>query len=104
MPQYIGSTANLASTATYTSRWILTDNAPSLGGSVFADQAGTIYIEQSGDGVYADISASYIVTASAGSGFIEDILLPYARLRFTNTAGSDQTVFRLITKWTRKNT
>lgn len=99
MPQYIGSSALLGAGATYTSRWALNDWFAYVSGSVFSDQPGTIYIEQSGDQINADISANYAVTASTGKGFVEQILLPYVRLRFTNTGGSAQTVFRLFSHY-----
>lgn len=98
MPQYIGSTTPLTGSASYTSHWTNTDVAPRLTGSVFADQSGTIYIEQSGDGITADVSASYTVTASTGEGFAENIVLPYARIRYVN-GSSAQGTFRLISKW-----
>lgn len=99
MPQYLGSTTNLAAGTTYTSRWIQADNSPTISGSVFADQAGTLFIEQSGDGVNADVSVSSSIVASTGASFNTVVILPFVRLRVTNTAGSPQTVFRLISKW-----
>lgn len=99
MPQYIGSSTVLAGGATYTSKWINTDISGWITGSAFADQAGTLFIEQSGDASHADISASYTTVASTGSGYIEQLLLPYVRLRFTNTSGSTQTAFRLFSRY-----
>lgn len=93
--QYIGTTTPLLAGATYTSGWALSNTADVVTGSVFADQVGTIFIEQSSDGTNADVSTSYTTTASDGSGISEAILCPYVRVRFTNTAGSNQTVFRL---------
>lgn len=66
----------------------------SIVGSVFADQEGTIYIEQSADNDNWDVSTSYAITASDGKGFDEPILLPYVRIRYLN-GGTDQGVFRV---------
>lgn len=64
-------------------------------GSVFADQPGTIYIEQSGDGENWDISTNYPVVANDGAGFSEEILLPFVRVRYAN--GSEaQSTFRIV--------
>lgn len=91
----------LASGATWTSSSRVSNRDDSIVGSVFTDQAGTIYIEQSGDGgVTYDVQTSYTITASNGSGFKEDIVLPTWRVRFTNTAGSPQTVIRLYARST----
>lgn len=99
MAQYIGSSTVLTAGSTYTSRWVNSDIHTAICGSVFADQPGTLYIEQSYDGVNADISASYNTTANDGEGYSENLLLPLVRLKFTNTGGSSQTVFRLVSKF-----
>lgn len=76
-----------------------TDVLPAVGltkivGSVYADQAGTIYIEQSADRDNWDVSTSYAVLAEDGKGIDEEILLPYVRVRYVN-GDTDQTEFRL---------
>ena len=68
-------------------------------GSVFADEAGTIYIEQSPDFTNWDISTSYAVAASDGKGFSEEIILSFVRIRYVN-GGTDQTEFRLTVRMT----
>ena len=98
MAQFIGTNTPLLAAQTYTSKWVSSDYFGSISGSAFADQPGTLYIEQSGDLINADISASYPVPANTGSGYVEQLLLPYVRLRFTNT-GSNQTVFRLYSRF-----
>lgn len=67
-------------------------------GMVFADQAGTLFIEQSMDNTNWDISTSYAVTASDGKGFKEDIFAPYIRVRYVNGA-TPQTAFRLFARF-----
>ena len=69
-----------------------------VGGSVFSDQPGTLYIEQSGDNVNWDISSDYPVVANNGTGFSEEVILAYVRIRFENTGASDTTVFRLFAR------
>lgn len=64
-------------------------------GSAFADQNGTLYIEQSSDGTNWDVSSPFEITANDGKGFEENLVLPYWRIRFKNTASSDQTIFRI---------
>jgi len=63
-------------------------------GSVFADQAGTLYIEQSPNNTNWDIVDSFSVSANAGLGFSVEKVVPYARVRYVNGATA-QTVFRL---------
>lgn len=99
MAQFIGSTTPINAGQTYTSAWVNTDYYGSISGAAFSDQAGTVYIEQSGDQIHADISASYTTTANSGEGFVEQLLLPFVRLRFTNTSATNQTVFRLFNRF-----
>jgi hypothetical protein len=63
-------------------------------GSVFANQAGTLYIEQSPDNTNWDIVDSFSVSANVGLGFSVEKVVPYARVRYVNGATA-QTVFRL---------
>lgn len=71
------------------------DRGDRVVGLVFADQAGTLFIEQSVDASNWDVSTSYSVSASDGKGFSEEVLAAFVRIRFVNTAGSPQTAFRL---------
>jgi hypothetical protein len=73
-------------------------------GTVFADQAGTLFIEQTNDKRAADpltassavwdVQATYTVTASDGKGFLEDIVAPFWRIRYVN-GSTNQGAFRL---------
>ena len=91
----LGSTTTaLAADASWTS---LVDNALNTGrivGSVFADQAGTLYIEQSPDNTNWDIVDSFSVSANAGLGFSVEKVVQYARVRYVNSTVA-QTAFRL---------
>lgn len=73
--------------------------ADTITGSVFADQTGTLYIEQSGDGTNWDISTSHAVVASVGQAFTEPVYLPNVRIRFKN-GGTPQGVLRVYTRVT----
>ena len=63
-------------------------------GIVFADQAGTLFIEQSMDNEHWDLSTEFAVTASDGKGFSESVIAPYVRVRYVN-GGVAQAEFRL---------
>jgi hypothetical protein len=84
----------LTSNAEWVSESFATSNLSEINGSVFADQSGTLYIEQSPDGTNWDVSTEYIVPTGDGRGFSEEILLPYTRVRYLN-GGTAQMVFRL---------
>ena len=96
---YFGTTTPLGSNGTVTLGPKQSDRADYISGAVFADQGGTIYIEQSGDGTNFDISAQYTVTGGDGKGFSEYLYLPYVRIRYVN-GGSAQAAFRLFARYT----
>lgn len=96
---YIGNTVVLGANGTWTSDVKLTDRADNISGAVFADQPGTVFIEQSADGKNWDISSDYSVSANSGSGFNESLLLPFVRLRYVNGA-SAQSSFRIFGRFT----
>jgi len=90
-----GDPGDDSGTNIYTSGTKLRDRHDTVAGSVYADQNGTIYVEQSPDGENWDISTSYNITAEDGKGFSEALLQPFWRLRFVNTSNDDQEAFRL---------
>ncbi len=90
------TTTPLGANATYT-----TTTPFSLGeyrsvvGSVFSDQDGTLFVEQSPDGQHWDVQSSISVTGGGtAGGFTIDVIGPYGRLVYTN-GPTAQTVFRL---------
>lgn len=95
MPQYIGSTTPLGAGATYTSPWTLSDFWANISGTIFADQAGNLLIDQSADGVNTGATTTQAVVASTAASFNVVLVSRYVRVRMTNTAGSAQTVLRL---------
>lgn len=99
MPQYFGSTTPLTGSATFTSPWVVASPEFDLiTGTVFADQSGTLNIDQSGDGSHNDFSTSVAVTGGTGTSFSVTIVANYVRLRYVNGATA-QTVFRLYPRW-----
>lgn len=68
-------------------------------GVVIADQAGNIFIEQSGDQTNWDLSTTYPIVANTALKFSEEIILPWVRIRYVNGA-TPQTVFRLFSRMT----
>lgn len=109
MGRFVTTSTPLLANAVWTSGIIEPRGADRLTGSVFADQNGTLWIEQAGDLVYGpvttlgqpgavtadwDIQTNYQVTAGDGEGISEEILLPFVRIRFVN-GPVNQTVFRL---------
>jgi hypothetical protein len=88
------TTTPLAANGTWTSSTDSSVYTRFICGSVYADQPGTLYVEQSPDGTNWDISTSYSVSAGAGLSFSIEKVLPYARVRYVNGATA-QTVFRL---------
>ena len=63
-------------------------------GLVYADVSGTIYIEQSGDGLSWDVTDSFGVAGGSGLGFTIQKVAQHVRVRYVN-GGTDQAVFRL---------
>jgi hypothetical protein len=96
---YSGTASPLAANATYTSNVMVADRADNISGMVFADQAGTIFVEQSADGVNWDISTDYPIPANDGKGFSEPLYGPYVRIRYVN-GGTAQGAFRLYSRFT----
>jgi len=84
----------LGASASYTGSARETKGYARISGSVFADQAGTLYVEQSPNGSNWDVSESVAVSAGVGAKFTYEIVCPYARIRYVNGA-TGQTTFRL---------
>ena len=63
-------------------------------GLVYSDKSGTIYIEQSGDGLSWDVIETISITGGSGKGFTIEKVAHHVRVRYVNGA-ADQAVFRL---------
>lgn len=94
MAYYRGSTTALAENGEWVSQVGMRERHDTVDGSVYADKAGKIYIEQSQDGSHWDISASYEIEEEDGKGFSEPLVLPYWRIRYVN-GSDDQGAFRI---------
>lgn len=94
MAFFRGSTTVLAEKTEWISQVGMRERHDSITGSVFADQAGTIFLEQSGDGTNWDVSTSYSIEASKSKGFVETLVLPYWRVRYKN-GNTNQGTFRI---------
>ena len=96
---HASTTTALAANAewTSTSEEVLTFGR--ITGTVFANVAGTIYVEQSPDNTNWDVVDSWSITANAGLGFSVELVARYVRVRFLNSATA-QTTFRLFS-WKR---
>ena len=86
--------ATLAASATYTGSKFATGGNARITGTVFADVAGKLYVDQSSDGDNYDIITEVTVTAGVGTGFSVEILSPNARIRYVN-GSTAQATFRL---------
>lgn len=102
---YVGTTTPLGAGATYTSPTKLRWRQDRISGSVRTDQAGDLFVEQSHDPAAGDantaatakwdVSVKTTVTANTTATFRENLVAPYWRVRFQNTAVSAQTELRL---------
>jgi hypothetical protein len=91
------TTGLLTAISSWTSDPQSVENADAITGTVYADQAGTLYVEQSNfDGSW-DVSSQISVSAASGFGFKEPAVAKLWRIRFVNGA-VDQGEFRLYAK------
>lgn len=89
------STSILTAGATYTGTGEDVSAYPSVVVAVKTDKAGTLYMEFSPDNTNWDSSLSFSVAAATNEVHRLTTTRKYYRCRFTNTAGTDQTYFRL---------
>ena len=88
------TTTPLAGGATYTSGIMVGDGYRRITGSVTANVAGTLYVEQSPNGINWDVSDAIAVAAGATLGFCVEVCCPSLRIRYVN-GGAAQATFRL---------
>lgn len=62
--------------------------ADTLTGILWADAAGTLFIEQSADGTNWDLSQSIAAVVSTGVAISVAIVAPFIRARYVNGGGS----------------
>ncbi len=74
---------------TRTSGFVRCDLLSKIFGAAYADQAGTLKVQFSADGVNVDHEEEISISAGAASGgFVVDVVLPYVRLSYTNGASA----------------
>lgn len=88
------TTTALGASASYTSATFDGLLYRRITGKVFADQAGTLNLQHSDDGITWDTLTTINVTASTPAKFDEPIYCRYVRANYVNGATA-QTVFRL---------
>jgi hypothetical protein len=96
--QIADTVAALPAAATFTSGQFSTSNSGKIVGTIFADQPGNLFIDQSPDGTNYDTITTIATTASntgANSSFNVDVVGMYARLRWTNTGAGPTSVKRI---------
>lgn len=99
-PVVDSSVANLGIGATYTGAAFSIEEYARIIGSCFADQAGTLYIDQRNDGTNWDIRSTIPYAASDLMGFSVEVVGNEARLVHLNGAVA-QTAFRLYARLRR---
>lgn len=68
-------------------------------GFIYADQDLTVYIEQSFDNSNWDVQSTLNYTAETLSGgFSVEVIAPYARVRFSNSSGTDTSECRKLVR------
>ena len=92
--------AVLGIAATYTGTAFSCVENGRIVGSCFADQAGTLYIDQRLDGINWDIRSTIAYVANDPMGFSVEVVAPEARVVFLNGAVGQGT-FRLYTSLRR---
>jgi hypothetical protein len=102
---FIGAspTSNFVS-GVFTSDYLKSDTHDYITGSIYSNESGNLYIEQSPDGTNWDIknyttstntNAAIAITNGTAKGFVEQIILPFWRVRFTTTSTNTPTTLRL---------
>ncbi len=90
------TTTALAANTTYTSGTMLCRGFARVTVLAFADQAGTLDVDQSGDGTNWDYTTTVAVSASTGVAESVELVASYVRIRYVNGA-TIQGTFRLFT-------
>lgn len=95
--QFLEKTSTLlANNATYTSNVYRVAGWARITGTCFSNQAGSLVVSQSGDGVNWDATSTTSVSASTATSFSVEVVAEFAEVSFTNTGGSTQSTFRLF--------
>lgn len=93
MSNVVSFTAPLLAAGTATSGPLQTTRALNITGTVFADAAGTVYVDQGGDGNNWDYTTSVAVAANTGTSINVTLIDSWYQVRYINGPAA-QTVFR----------
>jgi hypothetical protein len=96
----VSTTTPLDADATFTSSSFETAGYGKIVGSVFADQPGTLHVDQSNDETNWDSRSTFSISANTATGFVVDVVGNYARIVYEN-GSTAQTVFRLYVRLRR---
>lgn len=94
MASLVSTTTPLAANGTFESGSINLSRATRITGSVYADQPGTLLVEQGGDGTAWDIQDTIDIPAGIGIPIDIPVLSQFFQVTYTNGATA-QTTFRL---------
>lgn len=94
-PKVVETTTNLGASATYNSAAIDGANARRIHGFAYANQAGTLNLQDSRDGVTWRTTATHSVAAGTVVSFDEPIYAQYKRVQYVNGAAA-QGAFELV--------
>lgn len=92
------TTTALAANGTYTGTWRSVNGYTSAVVALLTDVSGTLYIEQSPDGVNTDSSLSFVISASVNEVHRITITRAFFRIRIVNDS-SPQTFMRVQTSY-----
>jgi len=92
-------TTPLSANASYVSGWFVSDRYGKIAATIYSDQPGTLYVEQTNatDGSVVDADEEIPYVAEEKRGVLIEVVAPYTRVRYLN-GSSDQTVFRLFVR------
>ena len=89
---HASTTTALAANASWTSTSEEILNFGRITGTVIANVAGTLYVEQSPDNTNWDVSDSWSVSAGVGLGFSVELVGRYVRMRLVNGTAAQTTL------------
>lgn len=95
MPNVVSFTGPLPAAGTDSSGPLQVSRALNITGTVYSDVAGTVFVDQGGDGINWDLTTSISVPAATGTAVNVTLIDQFYQVRYTN-GGTPQTVFRLF--------
>lgn len=95
MAYFRGSITPLKKETEWVSQVGLRERHDTIMGSVFADKAAELFLEQSSDGANWDISEKVSIEANKSKVINTTLVLPYWRIRVKNALSEDQGSLRV---------